>query len=222
MHPEVEEYFKIEEEARAARDAGTGKGLAAYEEEYNKDRDPTRRHRLYQARNAEVQTHDLICERTIDLAWAQLGLSEDKVVRFIARNCGSYRNESEPYALVILKMLPASVTDIRKAAREGNWCDVFDRFLSQAIAAGVIADNRSSEYRNMESWISANWGQRYVPTIMPMVDSVVAAEAERFMAEKNGAPTMQDVAKQAAQNTESETKDSAQPVADDHAAEPAF
>lgn len=210
MYPEVEEYFKIATEAKEVYETTRRAEQAEYDVAYEAVRNNSAaREQLRVTFNARQSTLQSVYTATEGLAWARLGLSDDKVVAFIARNCGGYRNDSEPYALVILKMLPASVTDIRKAAREGNWCNVFDQFLNQAIAAGVIADNRSREYRNLEQWVSGNWGQRYVIEVFRQVDAVIAAEAERYVAEKNGAPAPQDVVKQSAAAADSDVEKAA-------------
>lgn len=199
MYPEVEEYFKIEAEARKARDDGQAAAHAAYDLAYAANPNRVERDKVRRTYDVEMRVQNELYQHAEGLAWTRLSLAEDKVVNFIGRNCGAYRNDSEPYALVILRMLPASVSEIRRAALDGNWCNVFEQFLSQAIAAGVLEDTRSQEFRALETWVSTNWGHRYAPQIMGMVDGIIAAEAERFVAEKNGAPSPVGEAKQPAE-----------------------
>ena len=187
MYPDVQEYFKIEAEAEETYAAGEKAALERYNEGNSTTSDRDQRNRVRVRYNAVTRALQGLRDATIDLAWADLQDSDDKLVSFIARNCGSYRRDSEPYALVILKLLPASLEQIKQTAVEGNWCSVFDQFMQQAIQEGVIEDPRSPARRELERWVSGNFGGRYwTNNIVPLVEQIVAQEAEAFLAAKNG------------------------------------
>lgn len=186
MYADVEEYFKIEAEAKEAYAAGEKAAQERYAEETSKTINRDARIRVTARYNAVASALGSLRNGAIDLAWANLQDSDDKLVSFIARNCGAYRNDSEPYALVILRLLPASLEQIKQAAIEGSWCNVFDNFMTQAINEGVIEDTRSPARRELEQWVTSNLGGRYWSNILPRVEQVIAQEAEAFLAAKNG------------------------------------
>jgi hypothetical protein len=187
MYPEVEEYFKIEAEAKDAYATGEMVALERYEEAGRTASNRDERNRIRMRYNAVTNALQNMRDGTINLAWANLQDSDDKLVAFIARNCGGYRNDSEPYALVILRMLPASLDQIKKTAIEGNWCNVFDNFMAQALQEGVIEDTRSQARKDLERWVNGNFGGRYwSSTLEPLVNKVLEQEAEAFVAVKNG------------------------------------
>lgn len=187
MYPEVEEYFKLEAEAKAAYTAGEVAAQERYNTEYGNTSSPTQRERVRTRFNTTMRALGQIRDGSIDLAWANLQDSDDKLVSFIARNCGGYRNDSEPYALVILKLLPASLDQIKKTAIEGNWCNVFDNFMVQALQEGVIEDTRSQARKDMERWVRSNYGGNYwINNVQPLVNLVLEQEAEAYVALKNG------------------------------------
>jgi hypothetical protein len=181
MYPEVEEYFKIEEEAEAVYTQAHEQARLAYERARAAARDDTLRERARSLYNTQVHALDLVRQGTTNLAWANLQLSENTLVQFVARNCGQYRSGGEPYAAVILKMLPASLPQIRTRAQEGNWCGTFDQFVSQALAEGAVKDlPRSRERIDLETYIRRTYGGSYVNDMMTRVNKVLAAEATGY------------------------------------------
>jgi hypothetical protein len=69
-------------------------------------------------------------------AWDALRASEVPLVRWIAEECGEFCYEADE----VLAALPAPLEELDALASERNWCDVWDAFRRQALAAGVVAD----------------------------------------------------------------------------------
>lgn len=117
MLPEIENYFKTMENEREkfqnARRHTTG------QEEYLKARD----------------AFDMA---TID-AWNALKNSDNKFVAWLANN-EEITSEYRGHAEVVLKELPASVSELNQLAANNDWCSTWDGFRDDAIQAGALVN----------------------------------------------------------------------------------
>lgn len=213
MHPEVEEYFKIAAEAQEVFVAAEKIALDRFNEENKTAIGSAGRDRPRLRYNATVNAHQSLRIGTVDLAWSNLMDSDDKLVSFIARNCAGYRNDSEPYALVILKLLPAPLEQIKKTAVDGGWCSVFDQFMQQAIREGAVKDTRSQARRDMERWVQGNIGARYwTNNIMPFLDQILDQEAEAYVAAQNGTAPVVNAKGEPVEASKAAAPEPAQPI----------
>lgn len=87
---------------------------------------------IQKVREDSYKTHDAARAT----AWDALRASEVPLVRWIAEECGEFRYEADK----VLAALPAPLEELDALASERNWCDVWDDFRRQALAAGVVAD----------------------------------------------------------------------------------
>lgn len=122
--------------------------------------------------------------------WDALKQSSDRLVAYIASNVPThYRTQAE----AVLRELPenATVEQLRTIANDQdlNGTD-FDRFVTQAQAAGAFGDTPaagSSERAALESWArSVGAGvvrDEHIAQLFRHVDAIVAAEAPGYVAE---------------------------------------
>jgi hypothetical protein len=175
MYPEVEEYAKAVDEAQAEYDAAYVLAGSNYNENVSGLRG-LERDKMYQDFNTERRALQNIRRAKIDLAWARLGLSGDPLLRWIATQVdASYRPD---HADKIVRMLPATLDQMRKVAQENEWCSDFTMFVDRAIAAGVLDDGRTPERRALETWVRDNWNARYIDVVNNLVDAILQAEAQ--------------------------------------------
>lgn len=180
MHPEVEEFFKtIEAADKAQNDA-----LKAAEADYNKiyhDRQATNEQRdgAYRAYTQVQHAQDAITRATFDLAWAKLGLAENKLVAYMARHIPT--NYRRGHAVPILKILPASLSQMREVAVKYDWCNEFERLMNEAVAAGVVDDERTKERQDLDRYLANVVNRRYIVEINTLVSKVLEAEAQSIV-----------------------------------------
>ncbi len=173
----VEDYF-------AARDAANAefreqKDIAR--KQWKADADTTskmterdRAERTYYARENALQR---IRDARLHLLWAELAMSDDTTVRFIATRAPEYRAQAE----VVLRALPADLSTLRRLKREQNWCSAYTNMLNDAIAQGIVVDTMGPERRKLSDWMDANLSTRATADVTTMVDAIVAAEAADFV-----------------------------------------
>lgn len=109
-------------------------------------------------RKACAEARDSFNQRVNELtqpSWDSLKQSSDPLVKWIAENCEDYTN----YAVEILKALPAPLSELREIAADADWCDTWDGFVRRAVRDGVIADDHTQEYRELEELIADYHGR---------------------------------------------------------------
>lgn len=119
--------------------------------------------------------------------WQELhNKSTHPVVRWIVENCRDYESE----ALIILQHLPASIDRLWEVAKEDNdMCSVFDDFMIQAKAAGVLegldvhVPVSTKERMALRSYIRRTYGSGYTRDLMPRIDRIVKTELDAAKAE---------------------------------------
>lgn len=175
MYAAVQQYIEAVEAAQDQYRRVTDDKYRATEEEANREGADGKAvwDRYYEAVDAAA------AERATARDTARAALREaldregDKLGVFIVDNAlgGDYRDE----ALTALKALPATAEELTALARSRSWCNVFDRFLRQARAAGVFGPVTARE--TLEEWFSSeiySKGSSYFRTLGEHLDAVVA------------------------------------------------
>lgn len=107
-----------------------------------------------------------------------------KEVVWIVDHCLDNNHE----ASLLLRYLPATVDELWKAAKEDHdMCVVFDRYMEQALAAGVLTDKdipaAVREMSAMMNWFRRNFSSASAGEARTHVRRIVAVEREAAVAE---------------------------------------
>lgn len=102
-----------------------------------------------------------------------------KMVVWLVENCLG----SEHEASILVKYLPATVEELWAIAKEDNeMCGVFDRYMEQAIAAGLFANSdipaSLREQRALRGWLTRTYGSSYARELTPRLKPIIKAERE--------------------------------------------
>lgn len=100
-----------------------------------------------------------------------------KIVTWLVDHCLDQESE----ATVIVKYLPATSEELWTIAKEDHeMCEVFDRFMNQATAAGLFKDEELPasvrEVQALRQYVSRNYGRDYIKPLMDRVRPIVKAE----------------------------------------------
>jgi hypothetical protein len=148
MLPEVQEFFTARDAARAA----SNDTHRMVENEYGLG------HISYQIRSERIEALHVTRATAIDAAWATLKeTTGDPMVKFIVGNPIAKRYPEQ--AQTLLKALPLDHAGLCQLGREHDWCEVFDAFLDEAIAAGAVTGDSlpkplSPATRELTSWFN--------------------------------------------------------------------
>jgi hypothetical protein len=96
-------------------------------------------------RDAALSEYDKICKaaraeyiKICKAAWQNISTSvNDPLVSWIIKECAGYKTE----ALEVLRVLPASLSELDEYASHAGWCGDWTEFRTKALKAGVIAEN---------------------------------------------------------------------------------
>ena len=139
-------------------------------------------------RSARTRALQRIRDHHVEVAWAELELTDDKLVRFIVRNYANngYRSQAE----TVLRALPLDLEGLRDLGREQAWCSDYHRALNTAIREGLVEDGRTPQRRELDLWLRSNWtnDEGQLARLTAFVDAIVAAEAPGAKAADKGAP----------------------------------
>ncbi|MFC7309026.1 hypothetical protein ACFQVC_33085 [Streptomyces monticola] len=131
MLPEVQKYVERVEAATSARDAAVTKAHAKYPERYGSGEEARRQNIAY---GEELnKAYDMYAD-LFEAAWDALKSSSDPLAKWIAENCGEYRDQ----AVTVLAALPATLGELEALAEREDWCGVWDDFKERAIEAGFM------------------------------------------------------------------------------------
>lgn len=122
--------------------------MREHDERYALGRESTER---TQARRAIIQNHN----DKIEQAWGNLKTSRHRLLAWIANNVSEEYRDQAKSIIGQLTLTPRYTLDSLNAfASTKSWCDVWDDFRDRAIAAGVIANNLTIEYKvnNIGRW----------------------------------------------------------------------
>lgn len=123
MHTDVETYFA---------------SVDAYRKAYEKAADEANEANIdgndYVLRDARIRVASATRALALIETWAGLKKSEDPLIAFIGRECGSHIS----YAEEILKVLPTTLEHMREIANERSWCSEWDEFVAKARREGII------------------------------------------------------------------------------------
>jgi hypothetical protein len=127
------------------------------------------------------------------LLWAELAVSEDPLIRFIATRGGDRRAQAE----IVLRALPADADALRALKTRNRWCSGYTAILNDAIREGLVVDNTSPARRELNEWVNNNLSLPADPQMerfSALVDAVVAAEAADYVARDRGTMTVDTAA----------------------------
>lgn len=164
----VQKYF----DEKTAADAEYKTATEAADATYNAERHSNSRARdIRSLRHAEADA-----ARTLrhTRAWnSLLDATDEPLLAYIATRFVGYKG----YAEIVMRELPADASALRKLRIDQGWCSEFTNYLNEAIAQGLVKDDRSRERATLEDWISRNVGSGYVDTVNEMVAAIQASEA---------------------------------------------
>lgn len=106
-----------------------------------------------------------------------------KTITWIIDNC----MDNEHEATIILRYLPAAVEELWEIAKDDHeMCQVFDRYMERAEAAGVLqtgdVPEALRERRAIRSYLRRVHGTGYIREIMEHVDRIARVEREAAVA----------------------------------------
>lgn len=192
MIEELQQYLKLQEEAQTTWRKGQAAARAALSE--------ARQAALRGARPAFTLSNDFSypmvgmvpynaamnaahAQYAADMITARAVFAHitDPLARFIIDTCLS---EYPEQAARILEALPAELPALRQIAREADWCGTFDRYVAEAVKAGVIISDRSAAREEFVTWIRNELGSSYVDDGLALLDNVLEQEAKPFLAQR--------------------------------------
>lgn len=180
MYPEVEAFVTAIDAANEAHQQTVNETETAYNAVYNDSRSTNEeRDAVYQRYRQARSTNDAIRNATFELEWAKLGLSENPLVAYMARNIPS--NYRKGHAVPILKILPATLAEMREVAVSHGWCQEFERLMNDGIAAGVVDDGRTKQRRELDNYVNSICGRSYVGNVNTLINAVLEAEAQSIV-----------------------------------------
>lgn len=164
----VQKYF----DEKTAADAEYKTAIEAADATYNAER---RSNNL--ARDVRNLRHvEADATRTLrhTQAWnALLDVTDEPLLVWLASRFNSYRG----YAEIVMRELPAEASALRKLRIDQGWCGEFSNYLAEAIAQGLVKDDRTPQRAALEDWVSRNIGTSYVETVNEMVAAIQASES---------------------------------------------
>lgn len=130
--------------------------LEAAEVAYNKAIDEL--DKQYRAEEISLGIYDVLTDEQRNLkqvrentAWNLLGHDSDELIAWIVNNCDNYRS----YANVVLAALPLDVDGLRQLRLDEGWCSDYNRYLENALNAGVVSEpGVSRERRKVVTWVT--------------------------------------------------------------------
>jgi hypothetical protein len=180
MYPEVENYLKT-----------TEKVVVDYTDAVRAARSEFDRDKYHPGYNSYDQAHTRYDEAVkkamatrndgLKVIQASLLNHHDEVVQFITRTClPGYRDEAH----AILRELPATFSQLQAIARSHDWCDVWDRFVDQAIEEGVHLQGLTQTdilTRQLLRWVKIefDWSYEDIDELQNRVEAVVRAETKQ-------------------------------------------
>lgn len=204
MYPEVEEYFRVEREARKAMEDAYAEADYNYNkiareakftfetehptEQWDSYQAQRRGGRLYDPYRAYVATREAAAQAYDDAKRNRKDLlvaSKDLAVKWIAENS---LDEYPDYSAAVLKVLPVEDTSVLwDIKRQHGMCETFDRLYARADAEGVFNGGKKApgarELAALHNWISRNYGDRYARDIRAQMSTYVKAVKEHYEAE---------------------------------------
>ena len=173
MLPQIEKYFAdiktAEDEYDKTCATAATELRAAPESGYN-----TIASRIY---DATVEHAQNIKEIKIDGTWEALKKDQDPAVAWIAIHCAGYKEHADE----VLRILPATVDQLRQFRTNKGWCSDYTNFLERAIDDGVLGPADPNRLReSLTSWFRNNFSSHrpYAEELERRVAAIVKAELE--------------------------------------------
>lgn len=128
-----------------------------------------------EARDEKWERHETLVKNLVDE-------TEDKLVKYIAEK---WLDEYREQAIVILKALPASMTELDEIAQDHGWCGVWTDAIDGAIEAGAIEVNVIEHTtRKLKRLLDNQMYRSDVKRAMDMVEELVNLRVGKALADK--------------------------------------
>lgn len=164
MLPEVERYIATKDEAVVARDAALEEANRKHGNYWTRG---TEAHREY-AKDEQIAY--AACESALLAAKVELENSGDPLVKWMMQHT---MREFPMHTMEIMRAMPGSLRELCQVARRGGWCNVFTRFMDQAIADGAVVDDRNARDR-LEEYVTDIYGRSANRQLRDLVNMRVA------------------------------------------------